>query len=223
MTLTRTSTRTSPANPSATTPVTAIPRSRSCSTCRARKRIPTSAARSCGRSTRSCSRTERGRSSCGTAPRSACSPTSRATSRRSTASTTVSGSRTSGSTSPRVLHRHSEKATPSELALVNKRLGAGLPIGQEDLLEILRDLLVFDDQAGIAIGLHAGGREVLAADDNGARIDNEALVMHGRLQRDIRGQVDPDRLHLLGPFLAKLLVFDQSDIHPSLHPVGNGL
>ena len=78
---TRTSTRTSPASRSATTPATAIPRSRRCSTQQSVGARPREAQEArLGDRHASCSRTTRGRSSCGTAPRPACSPTSRATS-----------------------------------------------------------------------------------------------------------------------------------------------
>ena len=93
---TRRSSRTSPAARSATTTATATARSSACSSCSRPSPIPTSASRWCGRSTPSCWPTARGRPSCGTAARPAGSPTSRATSPRSTACSTPSASRTSG-------------------------------------------------------------------------------------------------------------------------------
>src|SRR5262249_8299948 len=50
------------------------------------------------------------------------------------------------------------------------------PVGVEDRPEILSDFGALEDDAGVAVLIDAGRREVLAADDDGPAVDHEALV-----------------------------------------------
>src|SRR5262245_40901375 len=69
---------------------------------------------------------------------------------------------------------------PASLALLARALtasGRASPVGVEDRPEILSDFGALEDDAGVAVLIDAGRREVLAADDDGPAVDHEALVM----------------------------------------------
>ena len=86
------------------------------------------------------------------------------------------------------------------------------PIRVENRLEILRDLLAFEDDARVAIVRNTCRRKILTADDNGFPVDHKALVVHVGKSADAGRQIDALILHFLTPLFRVARADDEPDI-----------